>query len=296
LSIVCFLLCVFILNGQEQISEFSLKKRKNLEWEFSSQSSFTKNNRHYILGTSNFYQLQDAQRFDYNDGLQLLVFDENFTFQEQSKVTLSASYLNVFNMQVMNYDADANQLKLLLQQENIYYVYTATLNLESKVLENMQEVYKLELAIDYREDYIKIIQNKGKYCILQFDKKAKKILVYELFENDFEKIAFELEEDIFKRLRRNFGLLQQIPEKSIAELDLTPGFQIHFNNDFIYLLTGDCVGEGLSLSAIGTVGNCSSDYYFADLHLLKIDTKKNALQTKIIGKSLHREVMAYTIL
>ena len=93
-------------------------------------------------------------------------------------------------------------------------------------------------------------------------------------------MTFELQKNVFKRLKANFGLLQVINQNRAAELDITSGFQIHYNDNYIYILTGDCVNEGASLSSMGTVGDCSSDYYMSELHLLKINTKENTLQTK----------------
>lgn len=295
--LLCFFLSVFVMSAQEKISEFSLEKLNNLEWKFTPQSTFSKNNKHYILGTSKYYlDTSDGQRSNYNDSFHLFCFDENYVFEKKIKIVLSKLYLTTFNTKVLDFNTDTNKLRLLLYKDDTYYVFDSVLNLEKATLENMQELYKIELKTPYKKDYIKIVSNGKNYCILQFNRKEKTIHLYELLENEVEATTFTLEKEIFKRLRRNFGLLQQIPKERVAELDLTPGFQIHYNNDFIYLILGDCVSEGWSVSALSTVGNCSSDYYFAELHVLKIDTKKNTLEANIIGEDLGKEVMTYTVI
>jgi hypothetical protein len=288
-----------IVYTQTEIGRFELKSLDRIDWEFKPQLTFSYNNEHFVIGTSSYTGINnDRFRVTYNDGLELLKFDNNYQFMGRFKLRLGKPHLRSFEITVTDFKKVKGnfEINLLINDDQNFYLFKGKLNLETKIIEDLDEAYKIPLSIEYHKNFVKVVKKEKIYHILQLNKKTKKLHVYSLYETNFQSLEFDLEKQFFKRLKANFGVLYQIDKKKISELDLMPGFQINVSDNAIYILTGNCVKEGASLKSLATTGNCSSDYYFPEIHLLKINLSDKTLKTKIIGKSGSRKRIAYTIL
>lgn len=297
---ITLLICLLAITAQaqKQISQFKIDKRPGLNWQFGPQRSLEIAGNYYIIGSSQYKYESASGRL--KDGLAIMQFDDKYNFTEKYTLDLGLPKLKNFNPLVIQLNeadpTDILRMKLLLHDNLNFFVYEGILNIKNKLIENIKKIYDIPLKNEYNEKYVKIINNDEDYVILELDKKNKKLFVYALKDEVYVTMPFDIEDKLFKRLKANFALFQQMSEERINELDLTPGFQIHFNNHNIHILSGDCIKEGPSLMSLATVGNCSSDYYFSDLHLISIDLESRTLNSKIIGDEFIRKRMGYTIL
>ena len=243
------------------------------------QISFTNKNISYII-CDRHYRSSDSYLKKHS--VNIIKFNDDYKYLGRSKVKFEKELdSEAFFSEVNPNDSDNIKVQIINKTNNSFQIVDAIFNVITDSVIDQKISHEIILEKNLNSKFVKILRYDNKLHLLYLYRKEKKLSVWILEEGKLSNKNFEIPKEYFRRLRQNFEVFVD-GSNSNKELDLSIGHQYYFSDQNLFLISGDCKKEGISLKSVKSSGNCRSSEFYSPIHIMKFDLVNETVDYKEI--------------